>query len=570
MDNKKFSLDFKFGGNIEFLTKLETLMSRVDKAFKSSESEIDKTTVKTSKFNKELQKTSVTANQVGDGFAGLGKKIKFFAASFIGIKTIGTALSSFREMESLKTDLGVMLGSEKEGDNFSNYIIDFAKKTPYAINQLSGLATGMIQYNIPLEKTKELMQIIGDISMGDAHKMGSLGLVTSQIAALGKLQGQDYKQMLNTGFNPLTIISEMSGKSMAVLTKEMSEGKISFEMVVDAMKYATSESGKFYKGMEKGAKTLSGIIATAKDNFMMQLAEGVDRNQESLKNLVNKIGELDFSKLISGFSDLASKAFPLVDKLASLLGIVSKIPFTFSLASSAFVALKVSGKDLSNVFGGIGQSISKSSDKLKDFNKISVGASVAGGVMAGLTNSGDSSKSESENTVSALSAVAVGAAAGAVQFGALGAAIGAASAALTMLISVSYKYHQQQKDAEAFKKNEENKQKDFESLIRQRKRALNGEAGGWVDYERSLMSYEKKYGSLESSYLTSHRSKDRVAESKNNQTLIQQINSNNVTQNNNIEASIDRLDLLLNASLRKLIESKTRIAAETQKTMGAL
>ena len=43
MESKKFNLDFKFGGNIEFLNRLETLMSRVDKAFKSSEAEIDKT-----------------------------------------------------------------------------------------------------------------------------------------------------------------------------------------------------------------------------------------------------------------------------------------------------------------------------------------------------------------------------------------------------------------------------------------------------------------------------------------------------------------------------------------------
>ena len=112
-----------------------------------------------------------------------------------------------------------MLGSQAEGDNFSNYIVDFAKKTPYAINQLSSLAKGMIQYNIPLDKTKELMQTLGDISLGDANKMGSLGYVTSQIAALGKLQAQDYRQMQNAGFNPLTIISEMTGKSSAAIQK---------------------------------------------------------------------------------------------------------------------------------------------------------------------------------------------------------------------------------------------------------------------------------------------------------------------------------------------------------------
>ena len=67
------------------------------------------------------------------------------------------------------------------------------------------------------------------------------------------------------------------------------------------MKYATSEGGKFYKGMEKGSLTLSGLIATAVDNMRMQLAEGVEKNQDSIKKIVKDFGEIDFSKLIGGF-----------------------------------------------------------------------------------------------------------------------------------------------------------------------------------------------------------------------------------------------------------------------------
>lgn len=46
--------------------------------------------------------------------------------------------------------------------------------------------------------------------------------------------GQDLNQMINAGFNPLQVISEKTGKSIAVLKKEMEQGAISSEMVADA------------------------------------------------------------------------------------------------------------------------------------------------------------------------------------------------------------------------------------------------------------------------------------------------------------------------------------------------
>lgn len=566
MESKKFNLDFKFGGNIEFLNRLETLMSRVDKAFKSSEAEIDKTTVKTSKFNKELQKTSVTADKVGDGFAGLGNKIKFFAASFIGIKTIGTAVSAFREMESLRIDLGTMLGSQAEGDKFSNYIVDFAKKTPYAINQLSSLAKGMIQYNIPLDKTKELMQNIGDISMGDANKMGALGYVTSQIAALGKLQGQDYRQMLNTGFNPLTIISEMTGKSMTTLAQDMSKGKISFEMVAEAMKYATSEGGKFYKGMEKGSITLSGLISTAVDNMTMQLAEGVEKNQDSIKKIVKDFGEIDFSKLIGGFSDLAAKVMPLIEKLVDLIAVVGKMPNTFGLAATALISFKLGGRGVIDAFNGISSSAKNATNGIKEFNKAGAIAALGGGIIAGTTMEGEG------KTTDVLSAMALGAAAGAVQFGALGAAIGAAAAGLTQLVSAYSSWQQQKEDSKKFEDNEIKKQVALTNIYSQRKRALGSDDPRvWQYYDELLTKYEAKYGQFDKgSYLVSHRQKNDVASAKNASTNIFNVNSNNTTQNNKIETSIDKLGLILDASLRNILERQMKISAETMNAMGAL
>ena len=77
-----------------------------------------------------------------------------------------------------------------------------------------------------------MLRAIGDISMGDTQKLQSLTLAFAQMSSTGKLMGQDLLQMINAGFNPLSVISEKTGKSIGVLKDEMSKGAISAKMSV--------------------------------------------------------------------------------------------------------------------------------------------------------------------------------------------------------------------------------------------------------------------------------------------------------------------------------------------------
>lgn len=82
--------------------------------------------------------------------------------------------------------------------------------------------------------------------------------------------------MVNAGFNPLEEISRKTGKSMAELRNEMSNGAISSKMVQDAFISATSAGGKFFGMADEGSKTLNGQISML---------------QESFDNMFNEIGE---------------------------------------------------------------------------------------------------------------------------------------------------------------------------------------------------------------------------------------------------------------------------------------
>ena len=78
--------------------------------------------------------------------------------------------------------------------------------------------------------------MLGDASAGNRERFQRMSYAFSQINSAGILQGQDLRQLIDAGFNPLQIMAEKTGKSMLQLKKEMSDGAISADMVTEAFK----------------------------------------------------------------------------------------------------------------------------------------------------------------------------------------------------------------------------------------------------------------------------------------------------------------------------------------------
>ena len=155
----------------------------------------------------------------------------------------------------------------------------FAATTPMQLNDLASGAQTLLGFNIEAEKVMPTLKALGDISMGDSQKFQSLTLAFAQMSSTGKLMGQDLLQMINAGFNPLVQIAERTGKSVAELKEEMSQGKISVEMVTQAFMDATSEGGKFYNMLEKQSKGIQGSLSNLKgafDDMLNDIGENSD------------------------------------------------------------------------------------------------------------------------------------------------------------------------------------------------------------------------------------------------------------------------------------------------------
>lgn len=215
-------------------------------------------------------------NKIGEVFGNIGDAAMKYgkilgvagtAATVFGIKTAA-------DLQSLSTSFETLTGSAEKGRKVFTDLKKMGATTPFEIGDLAKATQTMLAFGIGVDKTEGYLQMLGDVSMGNKDKLGGLSLAFSQVQSTGRLMGQDLLQMINQGFNPLTIISQKTGKSMSVLKKEMEDGKISADMVTDAFKTATSEGGLFYKGMDRGAKTLGGTFSTLMDNVKM-MASGL-------------------------------------------------------------------------------------------------------------------------------------------------------------------------------------------------------------------------------------------------------------------------------------------------------
>ena len=560
-----FNLEYRFGGNAEFLTRLEQSISRLEKSFTATQVDSsrlgDAMEKNMAKASRSMDNAGKSAKRLENSVSGIGSKLKMLAGAFIGFETVKTGISEFAEREKLQTDMGTLLGDDAAGKQFSDYITQFAKDTPYGISELSALAKGLIQYNVSLDDTKMYMQQLGDIAMGDKQKMASLGVVLGQVASAGRLQGQDLMQFINASFNPLTVLSEMTGKTMAQLRDDMSKGAISFEMVSAALKKATSEGGQFYKGMEKGSKTLSGLWSTAMDNIKQSLADAFEKNQDKLKDFARRIGELDLSKMVDGLANVAGAVLrigevlaPLVEKMTQIPGLVEAI--MMALAVEKFSAVTGGVNMLSGGFGKLVHSLQRANRELltmgRNGKRAAMGlAAVAGGGVAGFSGGAET---------------AGGVAAGGLSTG--GAVLATTGNPLLALLAtggsfagslINAGYQALNADVEAKRNNAANQElwnsnaalmKAYKTFDKDK-----SEKNARV-LEDTYNAYARKYGEdAADEYLSGISGIKRVSEdAKANVTNFNTTNNNTVTQNNSISSEFSELGNLIKQNLVELME----------------
>lgn len=319
--------------------EVELTKEQLEKGLKSIKSDLG-----------NLQKsTNGISDKLAKGFDSIGKaSTKAGKILTLGLTTPLTALATAgvkynMSMETYLTNLTVLLqGNQKEAEKLLTDLKQMAKTTPFETSNLVKATQTMMSFGISAKDSQKYLKQLGDISMGDANKLDSLTLAFSQVSSGGKLSGQDLLQMINAGFNPLNIISQKTGKSMATLKDEMSKGAISAQDVAQAFEWATQEGGLFYQGMDKGAQTTEGKISTLKDAFS-ELVGGlteaflptVTKAVEKLTGLIDKFNNLD-----PAVKENVAKILLIVASLGPVLLIFGKVSSAIGTLIKVFTTVK--------------------------------------------------------------------------------------------------------------------------------------------------------------------------------------------------------------------------------------
>jgi tape measure domain-containing protein len=234
------------------------------------------------------------ATTAATSLAGIGVAGGAAMAAFII-----TSSKAAADVEDLGIQFEVLTGSAKTAAELMKTFRDEEKKSALSLSDYANAAKTMLAFGTSLDDVTPSLRMLGDVSMANSERFGSLALAFAQTTAAGRLMGQEVLQFVNAGFNPLEQISRDTGRSMQDLKKDMEDGKISVSMVKNAFVSATSEGGRFYKAIDKGSAStnakLNQLSAAATQlrvafgtGFNEGLKDALDASNNFLPQLENK------------------------------------------------------------------------------------------------------------------------------------------------------------------------------------------------------------------------------------------------------------------------------------------
>ena len=323
-------------------------------------------------------KTKDFAKSVGSNLTNIKSGFEMISgAAHSIVSPIKNAIKAAFDFETAQTSFAGLLNSIDKSKQHIEDLRRFAAQTPLTFDDLQQASKLLLSFGMSVNDVMPSLKMLGDISMGNAQKFQGLALVFAQVKAAGKLMGQDLLQMINQGFNPLTIIAQKTGKSVAELRDIMSKGGISFEMVAEAMRIATTEGGLFNNAMKDAAQTGNGLISTLQDEWMDALRtfgnELMDVAKVGIQWCINKLKELKESGAIAEWAKKARDAIYTVIGAFKGLSDETTRTKTFSALKDVLIggfeeAATGAGRILLKAAQAVGKLISQA---ISDFNPFS-------------------------------------------------------------------------------------------------------------------------------------------------------------------------------------------------------
>jgi len=293
----------------------------------------------------ELIKKIDQANAKVSGFAKKTKSVGQKLTKNISLPIValgGVAVANAVKFEKLATSLNVLTGSADEGTKAFKRLQDFSAQTPFQLDDLVEVNNMLLGFGQSSDQAFQSLTMLSDISAVSGGDLSRMAVAFGQSSAAGRVMTQDLNQFINNGVPIFGILGDLLGKNAGEIRDLASEGKISFDVLNEAFRQATSEGGTFFKGTATLSQTLGGRLSTLRDNFNLMTADIGDLIGEALTPLV-----LTATKLMQRFRALNPVTKKIIVVVGGLLGIIgplaiaigSLIPIIATLGATLNIAL---------------------------------------------------------------------------------------------------------------------------------------------------------------------------------------------------------------------------------------
>lgn len=229
--------------------------------------------------------TADAAEQQGQRIDALLGKLKETAAMIgvgFGVKEFGRKVMEVRgQFQQLEMAFNTMLRSESKANDLMNQLVRTAATTPFDLQSVAEGAKQLLAYGTSAEEVNGTLVRLGDIAAGVSIPLNDLVWLYGTTMTQGRMFTQDLRQFQGRGIPIAEEIAKIKGVAVDAVGDLVTAGKVTSDVVKQAIEGMTAEGSKFGGLMEAQSHTITGQISNIEDSIDMmfnsigQKSEGV-------------------------------------------------------------------------------------------------------------------------------------------------------------------------------------------------------------------------------------------------------------------------------------------------------
>lgn len=245
--------------------------------------------------------------RIDAAFDKISKKAAALAAGFSVKEFVSKMISVRGEFQQLEVSFTTMLGSAEKANKLMGQMIETAAKTPFDLKGVAEGAKQLLAYGEAAENINDDLKRLGNIAAGMSLPLSDLIYLYGTTMSQGRLYARDVLQFSGRGIPLVQELQKQFGATREEINKMVSDGKIGFPQVKEAIVSMTSSGGQFYNLMEEQSKTITGQISNLQDSFDMMFNDLGKQNEGLINDALSGIGYL-----IEHYKEIGAVLKPLI------------------------------------------------------------------------------------------------------------------------------------------------------------------------------------------------------------------------------------------------------------------